>query len=745
MCHQLAFAPDGRRLICLGMRLENGRFKGVLQTRELPDGRKLRGSDAGGVEWIGWSAEGDPLAVVLTKGAVVLRELGTGKERRFEAAGLPNPDRGGFVCDCSPVTRTLAATTQHGVLHVWDIASGKKRRTIETKANYFRSVALSPDGRRLAWIEGRVDKPEEARLVDLSADAVPRAVASDQRYLRFVMFSPDAKTLATTGLIDARFWDASTGRERGRTRGVSSTFASLRGVFSPDGKTLAMVDWDLRAVHLWDVATGSLRAEPAGHTSWPGAIDFSPDGRCVATGGGFGDNIFVWDLATAEPLLRSSPVGRVQTCAFSADGRTLFTCSTGEEPKVLDAATGRLLHTLNLTDPALPRQEEFVLSMQLADEGKALVAFSRSTPKEEGTGGERSLQLVGWNVSTREQLFRRRRRLDFDFAVSPDLRVLAVSQSIPVKGDDRPAAMPVRLEDLRTGQFLLNLPQLETQDRPVRFSPDGRLLATSTYGPLPANPGGRPGQHGWMLRLWEWRSAAVVLAFSVTQHVRVDFTSDGRLLALSAPNQEILLWDLRRGKEHARFEGFDADVISLAFSPDGRRLISGLSDTTLLVWEVPPLAKTAALDADAARRAWADLAGDAREAFTARGALAGSPAHVVGVLKERLRSAPAADPDQLRRLIADLDSDRFAVPRAPGRSWRRSTTGPARRCGRRWRKSRGWKHIGASRCCWPGCAARSRIRKPFRRCALSPCSRMSTLRRAGRSWRASPAGRRGRT
>jgi hypothetical protein len=99
-------------------------------------------------------------------------------------------------------------------------------------------------------------------------------------------------------------------------------------------------------------------------------------------------------------------------------------------------------------------------------------------------------------------------------------------------------------------------------------------------------------------------------------------------------------------------------VTSLAFSRDGRRLVSGLTDSTLLVWDVP---KPAGLAPAVTLRAWEDLGADPRKAFAARGSLALSPDQAVPLLKQRLNSVPSPDPRQVSRVIADLDSDRFAV------------------------------------------------------------------------------------
>jgi hypothetical protein len=96
-------------------------------------------------------------------------------------------------------------------------------------------------------------------------------------------------------------------------------------------------------------------------------------------------------------------------------------------------------------------------------------------------------------------------------------------------------------------------------------------------------------------------------------------------------------------------------------SGDGRRLVSGLADSTLLVWEVAA-APPGKLSAEDTRRAWDDLGcPDARRAYQARGALAATPTEAVSFLKEHLQPAKAADPQRLRRLLADLDSEQFAV------------------------------------------------------------------------------------
>ena len=56
-------------------------------------------------------------------------------------------------------------------------------------------------------------------------------------------------------------------------------------------------------------------------------------------------------------------------------------------------------------------------------------------------------------------------------------------------------------------------------------------------------------------------------------------------------SRAIWLWDLATGQEVARLEGHTNYVFSLAFSPDGRSLVSGSGDGTVRIWDTEPLAR----------------------------------------------------------------------------------------------------------------------------------------------------------
>jgi WD40 repeat protein len=68
------------------------------------------------------------------------------------------------------------------------------------------------------------------------------------------------------------------------------------------------------------------------------------------------------------------------------------------------------------------------------------------------------------------------------------------------------------------------------------------------------------------------------------------FSPDGRYLAAAhgfhTREDAVTLWEVSRGTVKAILRGHADDVTCLAFSPDGRRLVSGGKDEALIIWHV---------------------------------------------------------------------------------------------------------------------------------------------------------------
>ncbi|HEY7200316.1 MAG TPA: WD40 repeat domain-containing protein [Candidatus Dormibacteraeota bacterium] len=239
-------------------------------------------------------------------------------------------------------------------------------------------------------------------------------------------------------------------------------------------------------------------------------------------------------------------------------------------------------------------------------------------------------------------------------ALSPGARLLALSsygESFSVW--DVAAGKEVR-QFFEDGQRFPNC---------VAFSPDGRVLATAGEPPATDSPEAP-------VSLWD------VARGELLRHLHghrgsvrcVAFSPDGKTLASGGSDLAVRLWEVASGKERRVFQGSRGNVMTAAFSPNGQLLASGgMADPTVLLWDVTGLGTggrrpAARLRPDEAETLWADLASDnAAQAYHAVWALGLSPAQAVPLLRDRLKPLPPVDPNRLTRLVADLDSDRFAV------------------------------------------------------------------------------------
>ncbi len=654
------FSPDGSRLASGGM-------EDTVRVWEASTGVQLLkiGGHSGGVRCLAFSPDGKSLASADGDGSLHVRDALTGKDAlpRLQTH-QKNPTRlayspdGAFLlmtwdAPDAPVGRIPDSRVSivdlstgrismefkghrardidvHGrrvaiggkEIHLWDAAKTGGHATLVPDPGPPAFLALSPDGKLLAW--GTADGT--LALWDFAADRkvfhAPRRPSS----LAQAPFSPDGKTLASADGPDVCLWETATGKLLARLKGHGAAVTCLR--FSGDGHVLASGGTD-HEIRLWDLASRSESCCLRGHAKAVQGLELSADGRVLASmdinGGfrlwgllegagegkeslkleipnrrmpglspdgkllaaGFGNALKLWDTATGkEASDRSGHEDEVLALAWSADGRTLASGGEDQAVRVWEASTGKVLAVRHghrnrvnrliflpdgvlgsgSTDGAVlawhPGEED---ARERREPAGQIYAFSEDGKLEAADAFNHRLRFLETN--TGRELFQIPLG-DEGWVVSarfsPDGKILATGM-----GDKT-----LRLWDTQTGKELAVMKGHPGQVYSLAFTPDGKRLAAGD------------GMGG--LALWDLASGKpVYLAGQKGGAIQaLAFSPDGKVLAASDGFSSIHLKDAATGAALKDLPGHEGVVRALAFSPDGRRLASASDDTTVLIWDL---------------------------------------------------------------------------------------------------------------------------------------------------------------
>jgi WD40 repeat protein len=267
----------------------------------------------------------------------------------------------------SPDGRTIACAGIDGAIKLWEAQGGQERATLRAHTDDVWSVAFSPDGLTFASVGGEAGRGE-IKLWD-AVSGQERAAFGGRPLASPVSFSPDGRAVVFGGGDGTiKLWDVVTGQEqaccKGHTKGIS------RVEFSPDGKTLASAGWGDGTINLWDARTGRQHASLQGHTADVYCLAFSPDGQTLASGG-VDHTVKLWDVRSGqERATLNGHTDVVRSVCFSPDGKTLASGGNDRTVKLWDAQSGR--ERASLEGHAL-----FVSCLAFSPDGKTLASASR--------------------------------------------------------------------------------------------------------------------------------------------------------------------------------------------------------------------------------------------------------------------------------------------------------------------------------------------------------------------------------
>jgi WD40 repeat protein len=489
-----------------------------------------------------------------------------------------------IAANFSPDGSRVVTASEDGTARLWNALDGESLGQPMRHQAEVLWAQFSSDGQKI--VTASVDRSARIWQADSGQPATPPLRHDD--IVHYAAFRPDGLMVVTASRDKTvRLWNARTGQQVGESLVLPE--AGIFACFSPDGSLVLTADESARA-RVWDAGTGAavgrahhfffprcpapfprfspsqnqlatvlwhagLLADPKTnlvisrvlrHDDFVTGIDYSPDGRHVATVSNDG-TARIWDADTGDAF--TAPLrhdGVVLTGRFSADGQRFVTASRDKTARVWEAATGQAL-----TEPI--QQVHAVLSANISADGRRVVTISDT---DHGWLWDvrvlQPLTILKW-LPVKPQFAR----------FSPDGRLLVVVDDSEVA---RVCSMPsgrFQTGALKHGRGII---------WDAQFSPDSRRVATTSEDRT--------------TRLWDTSTGAPVgkpLPYSVdAKHLR--FSPDGTSLIVAYMDGVALLWDVETGRRLFELRHLGR-MNSVEFSQDGKWIVTASADATARVWD----------------------------------------------------------------------------------------------------------------------------------------------------------------
>jgi WD40 repeat protein/serine/threonine protein kinase len=338
---------------------------------------------------------------------------------------------------------------------------------------------------------------------------------------------------------------------------------TLLGRFWPRDGQPDVRDFEWR--YLWGLyhrERGRLR----GHTSHIFDAEFSPTKAQVLTVAGQG-GMRVWDPTTGKELFPSTAeADGVMSAIFVAGGKLLVAGCKDRKARAWDCPGAGGLGTPRWTFPAHPKP---VLAVAVSPDGRTLATGGEDGGlalwKWEGGPGDGPPTLdrrpAGHTLAVYHVLF------------SPDGKTLAT-----VSGDQTG-----RLWDVATGKLLHSFIGKDgAWISRIVFSPKGDLVAVAESHPFQALPAAS-------VRVLEASTLCPRLSFTLHRGAwGIAFSPDGERFAYGSNWGAVTICQLPSGRTIDVIHAHADRIHALAFSPDGRTLLTGANDCIAKLWDVPP-------------------------------------------------------------------------------------------------------------------------------------------------------------
>ncbi len=375
-----------------------------------------------------------------------------------------------------------------------------------------------------------------------------------------VSFSPDGKLLAIDRVKDTTVWDLA---RKVQIAGIPNENVERVSVFNEDNETLTSYNTDGTLVLLDLVNNSRIGEQLYAKIDASRVIAFSKDGKILAVPRD--DGITLWDISGHRPLVASD---RINDIAFSPNTTTLA-AGLGDGRIILwDTVNRRRIDELDLSQPDQPAS-----FLAFNSDGKTLAVGLLNS-------------VIFWDVTKRATVGEPSK---FEGSLEslvfrPDGQTLAATY-------DESNPNTLTLWNVVDRKRVGSLPKQEATVTGASFDSSGTRLATA--------------HKDGTVRIWDvdqlaltpvnQRGDTAIIAGGVIS--RIAFSPDGKTLAfLTDPDSatktgsgqgNVLIWDVETNTQVAHeLAGHDGTVLGFAFRSDGKVLASSSADGEVILWDM---------------------------------------------------------------------------------------------------------------------------------------------------------------
>lgn len=572
----IALSPDGTQLA-----MPNDDSEAHIRLIDVSSGRESRRfkiDDRVDSLQIAFTPDGRVIAAGIVEGRFKLWDLAAKKEQEL-ARTTKNYSYVKFSRD-----GRLVALSENYVVKVWDVATSHEVATLKAPnsgafANADAFVSFSEDGKRIAT--GGFDTDTIIWETETGKQLANLTGRSNMAYN--VAFSADGTQLSSG---DRTRWDLRTGSG---LRVVPKSAEKTLGILSPDARLLAMIRPNSGAITIVEAPSGKQlhTLTPPGNVVFQRAR-FSPDGNMLAVVYGPGETqqhantspaayasqLKIWDVKNGRELKSISSTDFPTDVDFSVDGRTIATIGTMGQISLWDVQSGSKLRDLNsVPNPAASVANIKPGQMPNMNDIAAMMTNVFGTMSA-GTMGRTSLAFTTDGRTLATGGFESKPNIDFAAMMSGAMS----GAQRPKKGSKQPdpadmmkdfkvdTTGQVQLWDVASGRQLGELRGHGRGVTKVVFSRDGKFLAS--------------GASDNTIKIWEVDSRRELrtLVGHTSNVESMDFTPDGRLLASASDDGSTFLWDAKTGEHLLTLISLDDGSEWMVVTPQG------LFDGTPVSW-----------------------------------------------------------------------------------------------------------------------------------------------------------------